>query len=1434
MKLRTCLILVFSILIAYNCGGEDETTIESITEQMLLEEYPDNGVLSVRLQGPLFTEDGNAACNPTENEYIQVLCDAEAACSTVEGAVKLSCIYDAMNKPMHELERSLKSGKEEDKVDHVNKISTVSNHHDADTFRTWHDIRELHIEIKQFANEYREESGDDDHDELIEDIQEIYNKIQAFKEKYGPRGDVQVLVNIKSVEARHPQNGWIKITTQETEVDLGVLDLNRIIGIYALEPALYDAIRINFGDTGKILFKPPTGVTLETVQQMNSGATAYGDLVSIPLLFQSGDSKSRIIVQELPIVQSKVMDFALRPNLNKSILDRNGQFYFDPVFAINRISGDEYNEPDKPVNLNLDNGNLIVNADENAFDKPVRIEANPIVEANLPKPLSGENSVLLGAYEMKPDMVFKKAISLTLKYDPNLLAAKGFTAENIRARYYHKDREQWVYIPSVDIDEGANTVTVHTNHFTIITVSGESGFTLSYPNAVAAKIQYSALNYIVEKAHAVNPVIIPAQKGSIDMKGIGFTASGDLKLYEIDSRKFKFTVAGSPDTPDILSVRARLTDFTAGHVDLKVVKGILGSAGLCILMHESINDDCAKWFPLFQPVCYTLALAARIICETTVIWAQDSADINIRDFDLTLNYKVKRDAKTGVMSIEYVDQQAGNFNVSVDHTHFNVDMLGILSPIFYIFKEQIHALIKKEINKEIKISEQIAEAIGDGEEDSLSKEIEKAINTSLADTRVEANVKLDSLGIEYSADINAYIPAPQIAAGNCNVDLGTIPDSPIQNFPLPSDSDLGMGFSLTAMNQVFLELSKRGYFCYNYEVNADTNTVLTIEPASVPEIKYLGNYLFRMRLSAQSHLASFGIPLNVETGSLDIYYRVSVNMGGNELRVNAVKIIPQFSLQNVHDAATTLFNDVNADMLERPTLYGYSLILSNPMSYANVQKSMFRINTISEINGMLVFGIDLSGLKIDYDNPAGGSEWIWTKNWRKSSSQKCKPKITGTVRIAPPGSATQFEMVLDNGDTMPLDDSPMLNIHLNARVTLGGYCLIDPVSQSKKYFANNIVNDQFYVGVNGYPLPKKNYAAQVINEFATTVGLFPINIKGDATPEILQVQLLADGKFQLDWLLSNTLTGPNTVTRDTMSLPSAEFDPPIPTVPGVTPPKPEGLYRVEVIQSASGNDQVVLNCYVYNITVDSTDQVHLNLVNRICQDPYAGMLVDDASSLMWTKCNLGQHMYDPDCAGTPRAYSNLTDTKNDCANLSLSGFIDWRLPTKPEFETVQPQDSAEPFFSDPLGDYWYDYGSLDKRTVAVGIRWHKARGCGSKYSFCWGWYRWGYVDYGHLLNFQESSTEPLITDHIISGILGYNRIWGVSPDFDKDDHRLTGGHSRNKPSWYNNPPSPPLPPNSLKYWFSYDGVSNSVVVGDIHSRMLGVADTKVRCVRDIQ
>lgn len=61
--------------------------------------------------------------------------------------------------------------------------------------------------------------------------------------------------------------------------------------------------------------------------------------------------------------------------------------------------------------------------------------------------------------------------------------------------------------------------------------------------------------------------------------------------------------------------------------------------------------------------------------------------------------------------------------------------------------------------------------------------------------------------------------------------------------------------------------------------------------------------------------------------------------------------------------------------------------------------------------------------------------------------------------------------------------------------------------------------------------------------------------------------------------------------------------------------------------------------------------------------------VTDVTSLMWTKCSLGQNLSDPGCAGGAGGYT-WAIAFAECDNLNFAGYTDWRLPSRDELNSL--------------------------------------------------------------------------------------------------------------------------------------------------------------------
>jgi len=1351
------LILVFTTLAFFQCSNKPATVLEQISEDILLKENPDKGVFSLRMQAPGYTADPNAKCNPSNNEYIQVICDAEKSCAKQAGTDKLACIYDAMKTPIHNYEKSLKS-------DHNGKDSDT-NPQNSTNLAIWRDVKKVFNEIKELVNELREsstehaESGSDENlnpNYVANKINEIYTMIQSLKEKYGPQNQIKINVNIASVEAFNEQSGWVKVATNavteeesdikgNVKVNFAVPDLNRVVAMDSLPPGKYTAFRVNFADGNEIYKNEPSGSPTNSTtssiedrkdrEDRNKEDDVEAGLTwnVYPLVFEANDTKQRTVFQDVQITSLKRSSLALSLAANSYSLTWDGQYVFNPVFSIESVTGDEYLNPADPVSLAFDNGNLILNADANTFDKPVRFDAKPIAAADLPVPIILEaNIVSLGAYDMQPSMVFNKAVKLIFKYDPAIMAAHNFKVENIQARYFHKDRQTWINIPTLKVDEYSHTVTVSTNHFTIISIIGSSKFKQIYPGGITERIQFSALNYFFSKYVILNPSL---KKG--ELKDYSKEAA---KIYiataDIESKDFRIVVSKSPN-PNQIKISIQVSNTPLATIYGKLL---------------GLFDFRQEYF--------------------------------IETMDISFNYDVNLDSN-GRLSI--LNPVMNSAYLTYKKNPMQSDFLGEILTWLFSNGQNIDAVIAAKMD-------QYKGTVIDALAKDFPGQIGKTVNDALADSKIDSpNYVIDDMGLQFQKNINATISGfpdlstagsslPGFAIGQCSPPVNFIINDyvPPSVLNLPPTTDIGIGFSIKAMNQIFNEIANRGYFCYHY-IDTPSGALVSIQPNSAPTYKYVGNYISRLRVPV-TVIATTVLGATTETGNIDYYFRMNINIGGNSISFGAVKVKAGFSNPATAGQINPFINILNANLAFIPD-FGFSL--ANSLNSNSFQPSTFKMNMVEEINGTLTYGIDMRGLEIFTTPQNPNVEWTWSKGWGKDTSvmtEACSPFSIGTVEYAPAGSVTPYIFRLKNNQTVFLNNDkifPLLfDSIIHKEVTLEGTCRYIPTFQKavinnkstntvvkyhQVYYARNIVTDHFFMQKDGDLLPKSNLVAQVMDNFSTTLAAYEVNITGNAVPEILQVRYgnfiplppgvtLQDGvfpprEFFLDWYLSNTCCNysPNDVNKYTMPLP-AEFT-------------SEGLYRVSVIKRSAGFDQVLLNCKVYDVSVVNNSTVHLVETQNICREELAGVVVDDQNSLMWTKCSLGQNMYDPNCTGTATDMSPVGNAESACTNVEVAGFKDWRLPTAAEYQTLPPQNPANLAFPDPFGLYWMKQNSVTTYKVLASYGpWSYDMCPFYHHVACTLIFNHGAIDSGFYAKFSSTAADGLIRYSTYSGYTDYRTL----------------------------------------------------------------------------
>lgn len=1301
MRYTVFTTLALVTLIFYQCAEGPVSDMEDITRDILLEQNPNKGVLSVRMQGLLYSKDNpEIACNPNENNYVQMICDAESVCGEITGSQKLICMYDDMKLAIGEYERSLKSneGKEE----------KVNQAHDSFAFGAWHDIREAHRTMKQLVNDLREGVFDnpDNSAEFVARMQEVYAMFENIKEVYGVQNQIQILTSIELVEVLHPQDGWRSISYESSGLDLAIPDLNRLVGIDALEPGFYNAIRITFGEESAIALNHPY-----------LSETEDDNWVSHPLVFDFDDTRQRTIYRTLPVNMGKATDIGLNLNLERSFsTGRDGTFIFNPVFDVQNLGGDHFIDPDEAAQITLDNGNVVIDTQAGTFDQPVSFSAQPLAESDLPAPLDNQNvdnqhGVLLSAYDMKPDMVFNKSVKLTFSYDPALLTERGLTPEGIRVRYFNEERNQWVRMTSYEIDEASHSVSVYTNHFTIIAIEGGSGFTLEYPSGISGRIEFSALNYILTKAVTLNSIRdIHDKDFSFDIFG-DKAIVGDFYGTTFDYRDLRFSIGKKANTDNTISVNVKNANpIYVGRLDL-----YLNSipVPICNDLFNDCTDNCGHDWPVVEVICWAGCGAAAITCNG-IRGIDFENHIYVNNIDFDIHFEVLSDAKTGAFSVAYSGQDINALNVNLENIGKKIMDFSIRSAVSEYIEDYMNG------------DEGLAKEIADAMDSEIGEEITKALADSGSDL---GGFSLDENGIEFTYNIDMEVddPLSDLQGTGIDLDIGFTYDNTnvvlyesdlflascnsTLDFPMPDDvpngameltpgTDIAMGFSINATNQILTEMVNRGYFCFKYSIPNEGRTIY-LQPAQAPLLEYEGNHLFKTTIAVDAiSINSQGV-VDTGYGALDIYYRLKMNIGGNELAFNIARIVPSFTHEYaiVREGAALLTQRLNEHIESNPGLYTIRKSLANPLNYTGYQASTFKATMLDGKNGILTLGFGLRNLQLEPDYP--NREWVWTKNW-SAGDGSCSMFTTGKVVTAEDDYITPYKYLLDNGQVKPLGNNGIPSTIFNSivdtdqSVALQGACRLYalyeneenhmPTSYFEVYLADNLVTDHFYMNSSGGILKKHNLAPQAISDFESTVALYEIDIAGDPTAEILQVRYTAAQEYELDWIISNTCcqNSVDDLQKFTMPTPSA-FE-------------KTGLYRVSVINRGNEPDQVLLNCNVYDVAVQP-EGVSLNLAETICTDPFAGVVIDGANSLMWSKCVVGEELYDPDCAGESAYEENPTLSSSACSDLDIGGFEDWRLPTMAEYQTIAPQKSAAPLFPEPDGVFWISDHNYSKNNV---------------------------------------------------------------------------------------------------------------------------------------
>jgi DNA-binding beta-propeller fold protein YncE len=124
---------------------------------------------------------------------------------------------------------------------------------------------------------------------------------------------------------------------------------------------------------------------------------------------------------------------------------------------------------------------------------------------------------------------FKTPVTLTIPYDPNMVAMEGMSEDSLKVRYWDPKKGDWETMPST-VDKANHTVTAKTPHFSLYQVLGSTG-TGAAPLAVSADPTFTLHDAYAfpNPVRGVRAVTLRVQPGLAD--------SVVVRVYDLSGRK---------------------------------------------------------------------------------------------------------------------------------------------------------------------------------------------------------------------------------------------------------------------------------------------------------------------------------------------------------------------------------------------------------------------------------------------------------------------------------------------------------------------------------------------------------------------------------------------------------------------------------------------------------------------------------------------------------------------------------------------------------------------------------------------------------------------------------------------------------------------------------------------------------------------------------
>jgi len=959
---------------------------------------------------------------------------------------------------------------------------------------------------------------------------------------------IKINAEIDSVSIYSETNGWVKVGRETEHINLLNVDLNVKIGQKNVPAGKYTQVRIEFSNHNTLWVHRsmlPDGPT--------SPATLRGDYYVFPLTYAAQGDNIFIVDREFVVddptsindLTVLELDVVLDPG--RSIDSLNGVFTFLPQGNLATISGGGYVQPDQPINTALDGGSLTVTAPAGVSSEPIRIAATPLTQTSLPAALP--EPLLLKAYDMQPGQVFQQAVTLTMNYNPSALRAAGYTEDNIRVSYFNESSNEWTYIPSFSVDPVLKQITIHTNHFTIISATAGPGFRLQVPGAVSTKVNFDFFNYVLKNIVPSYMPLVVLENEVLSEAGSNYSI--DFKPKNISVRDLSMQIAAGGTltygTRTFTGLKLRIATKRPVPLGRLTTTFSTTSGGTC-------STTCSKyfsWWGFLEKVC-TSTCSALVTHH-----GKQVRDYTISDLAFSVYLVVIKDNATGALSFQWVGSSPADvFKL----THTVVSSTGdVLSSIILdIANAQI------DIWKGV-LFDVTKTAVGIMTGNSLTRIFAGSV------PNVE-NFTIDPQGIAYTQTLDTYNVFQNVSNFSNNCAAPPVLTVPNSGAPLPFQftgaNHIGVGIALNGFNELFTEFANRGYFCYNGPGNLNGD-VLQMTPAAPVELQYRNHYTLAVTFPMAIQYAS-----QSATGPISFLFRVKPGIGLSGITFEFYGLEHGFQGSFLEAPLDYYLTQLRQVIVSNPGYFSLQIPGVTPAGYTGLQKSMVRIDEPLLGGNRLNIEARLEGLKYDYKNGNTQSEWLWMNSY-VFETRGCYPHMKGVLKAA---ATNVYALIRSDGTLLPIvNDSvnmALLQSRVGSGVALEGYCV------KGVFHAKNLIDDLFYLSSIGDSLVKRNYAPQGLMQvpaaFATTIGIYPFDVIGDATPEILQITN-ESGSLSFRWYLSNTFNA---------TAPSAN------TVVQLAPPEIQaerGIYRVVMNPDPFiPSPHLLINCTVYSVAASSS------------------------------------------------------------------------------------------------------------------------------------------------------------------------------------------------------------------------------------------------------